>query len=154
MATPKVTAQSAQKRVQSQTSDGGMGTSGGDHARHVERLNIAEKLSRARPDLVAPSYAKKRARLLAKKVELEVKEQCLAGIRSVSHSRGHANLDGVGNLGVVDGTLKCGERARPEAIGEDDDEVDWERSRRLAGIVQVEVRNGRRASKVLPRIIV
>ena len=51
------------------------------HARRLERLAVAERLARARPDLVAPSYAAKRAQMLRRNMQHVAREQYLAGMR-------------------------------------------------------------------------
>ena len=51
------------------------------HARRLERLAVAERLARARPDLVAPSYTAKRAQMLKRNMRHVAREQYFAGMR-------------------------------------------------------------------------
>jgi hypothetical protein len=103
------------------------------YARILRRLEIAEKLSRARPDLVAPSYAAKRERLVARNARFEVKEQYLAGLASVVRPED----------GVVFSSY--------QTVDDGDGGMNWDRSRQLAEGVLVEVMNGRRP--MLPLVV-
>lgn len=114
------------------------------HALRIERLKIAEKLSCARPDLVAPTYAAKRMRLLASRIKFEAREQYVAGIRTLTqvHNKGDSGADDHDNAKLTF-----------EMVKGDNDRVDWDRSRELAETVQEEIRRGGRAGNVLPPLV-
>jgi hypothetical protein len=49
---------------------------------HSERLKIGERLSRARPDLVLPTYAATRARLLSERLQSEIRDEYMQFMRT------------------------------------------------------------------------
>jgi DNA cross-link repair 1C protein len=116
------------------------------HAHQLECLRIGEQLSRARPDLVAPTYAARRARLLASSMRYLTREQYSVGMRFVRHSYRGANGEK---------TTSSGSPTRHRAMSfesvQDDNTPDWDRSLRLAEGVRADVERGRKV--VLPRLI-
>lgn len=69
---------SAHSRVGSSTSS--------DLSLKAERLRIAELLAQARPDLVAPTYHKKRTQKLSWITKTQARDQYLEGVRSLSRA--------------------------------------------------------------------
>lgn len=100
-------------------------------ATQTERLRIADKLSRARPDLVAPSYVSKRARQLSRSLKSETQKQYLRGLRSISTANS-AN------------TSMRGSVSHDSLLLEDvpDDGMDWNRSRLLTEMVKSQLDGG------------
>ena len=98
-----------------------------------ERHQIADKLFRARPDLVAPSYALKRTRDLSRRMKSEVREQYQDGLRSMYHTS------------MVNATLQNAlpDHSIPSTdVMEDDSGMNWERSRELTEAVKGQLRRG------------
>lgn len=96
----------------------------------LQRIKIGERLAQLRPGAVAPSYASKRARLLAKHARLEAK---------TSHARAVAELGTEKAFGLL--------RSEPtitsfDVIEDDDGGMDWNRSRDLADAVRAAIANG------------
>jgi DNA cross-link repair 1C protein len=90
----------------------------------AERLKIAEKLSRARPDLVTPSYPTKRARMMSRTVKEEAKRQYIDATSRLIEASGD-----VSSFQTVD---------------DDDGGMDWERSRELADSIREQLANERK----------
>ena len=98
---------------------------------HAQRLSIAERLARARPDLVAPTYESKREALLAR--EARAQERARERGKDQQKNRMKAHLEATGTLlsfGIVD--------------DDDDGGMDWDRSKMLAEAVKADIANGRR----------
>jgi DNA cross-link repair 1C protein len=101
-----------------------------DAATVTKRSQITDKLSRARPDLVAPSYAQRRTWRLSRSMRTEVREH---------------HWDGLPNATMVNMTAQA---AAPDcslpSIGtfEDDSGMDWERSHVLADNILAQLRRG------------
>ncbi|GLB41473.1 putative DNA repair protein [Lyophyllum shimeji] len=106
-----------------------------------QRLRIAERLAAARPDLVVPSYAGKRTRLLARaagriRPQLQTKESSREeDVSKMTDLRG-AETSSVFSFETVD---------------DGDGGMDWNRSRELAVALRADVLNGRRP--MLPPLI-
>lgn len=96
----------------------------------TERLHIANKLSRARPDLVAPCYLSKRARQLSWSMKLETREQYLQGLRSISRTD-------LGDMPTRDTTPH--DNLPLEDNFDVDGGMDWDRSRLLTQIVKAQL---------------
>jgi DNA cross-link repair 1C protein len=96
----------------------------------IERLKMAERLSRARPDLVDPSYPRKRARLLSRHVKAEASEQYAAAVARHEEAQG-------------DFSYGC---------GDEDGGIDWERSRELAKGVREGLERGVHVRSLLPTL--
>jgi hypothetical protein len=99
----------------------------------TERLHIADKLSRARPDLVVPSYAPKRTRQLSWSLRSESREQHPDDLRSTSHA---TMVDTTVQAAIPDHSLSSTD------VFEDDSGMDWERSRVLADTVLAQIERG------------
>jgi DNA cross-link repair 1C protein len=97
----------------------------------IERLKMAERLSRARPDLVDPSYPHKRARLLSRHVKAEASAQYAAAVARQEEAQG-------------DFSYGCGD--------EGDGGIDWERSRELAKGVREGLERGVHMRSLLPTL--
>lgn len=103
---------------------------------HAIRLRIAEGLANARPDLVVPTYEKKRAQLLVRLGRNPTKEKS----------------DGVPDVSRSSVVLKRTDTVSSFKTVEDGDGgMDWDRSRQLAEAVREDLRNGRRP--VLPMLM-
>jgi hypothetical protein len=98
-----------------------------------ERFQIANKLSRARPDLVASSYAPKRTGQLSWSMRSEVREQYQDGLRSISYAS-------VADTSVE--TAVSDRSPRAKDAFEDDSSMDWERSRVLKDTVLAQLGRG------------
>ena len=98
----------------------------------LKRMDIAQQLANNYPDLVAPSYEKKRAKQLAK----------LTGKR-----RGRAGADAIGTKQKLVQTQTV---FSFETVDDDDGGMDWNRSKQLADDLLDAVANGRRP--VLPSL--
>ena len=99
-------------------------------SRRAQQLQIAERLARAWPERVAPSYEAKRKRLLSRSIAADTKEQYRAGMRASMASSMHPQSPGmVFSLETVD---------------DDDGGMDWERSRELAEGLRADIASGRR----------
>ncbi|KAF8075305.1 beta-lactamase-like protein [Lyophyllum atratum] len=98
----------------------------------AQRLRIAERLAAARPDLVAPTYAGKRTRLLARSAgRIRPPPQ----VHEEESSRGVVGREGVQGAPTMFSF---------ETVDDDDGGMDWDRSRDLAEALRADVRNGRR----------
>lgn len=104
---------------------------------HAQRLSIAERLARARPDLVAPTYESKREELLAR--EVKAQERARVRERERMKDRMKAHLEVTGTL------LSIG------TVDDDDGGMDWDRSRVLAEAIKADIANGRRL--ILPPLV-
>jgi hypothetical protein len=100
-------------------------------------LSIAERLARARPDLVAPTYESKREELLAR--EVKAQERARVRERERMKDRMKAHLEVTGTL------LSIG------TVDDDDGGMDWDRSRVLAEAIKADIANGRRL--ILPPLV-
>ncbi|EKM81504.1 hypothetical protein AGABI1DRAFT_69756 [Agaricus bisporus var. burnettii JB137-S8] len=117
---PQIRSDSPQKRVQRMH-------------KYLQRIKMGERLAQSRPDSVARSYAVKRARLVAKCTKLEAK---------ASHAL-H-----VKKLGVEEhnNTLKSEPTVVTPAVEDDDNGINWNKSRDLAEAVRAAIANGKRVS--------
>lgn len=100
----------------------------------TERLRIADKLSRARPDLVIPSYTSKRARQLSWCLKSETREQYLSGLRSISHSHSASSSK----------RSSAYDSLPMEDVS--DDSMDWNRSRLLKEMVTAQLKGGQQVA--------
>lgn len=150
------------------------------NSRSVERRKrreIAEKLCLARPDLVDPSYAAKRARRSSRFKELSVSAMQDMSSSTIGSSPSHpiaAQTSGpsptmirrefrpASRIPSSEQVTSTAVRNRPakrwrELLDEDTDDVcqtmDWERSRRLAQDVTGALAAGREAKDVLPQLM-
>lgn len=100
---------------------------------YTERFQIADRLSRARPDLVAPSYAPKRTGQLSWSIRSQVQEQYQDGLRSISHVT-------VADTNVEAAASDC-DLTSKDAFG-NDSSMDWDRSRELRNAVLAQLGRG------------
>lgn len=94
-----------------------------------ERLRIAERLAKARPDLVIPSYGVKRATLLAREAKHQVR---------ASPGPGGSSKRPLPLLSATKTLLSF------ETVDDDDGGMDWNRSRELAEALRADIASGRR----------
>jgi DNA cross-link repair 1C protein len=104
---------------------------------HAQRLSIAERLARARPDLVVSTYESKREALLVR--EAKVQERARARDMDKQKEKMKVHLEATGTL------LSIG------TVDDDDGGMDWDRSRVLAEAIKADIANGRRP--MLPPLI-
>jgi hypothetical protein len=100
---------------------------------YTERFQIANRLSRARPDLVAPSYAPKRKGQLSWSMRSKVQEQYQNGLRSISHVT-------VADTSVEAAASDC-DLTSKDAF-ENNSSMNWERSRELRDTVLAQLGRG------------
>jgi len=114
----------------------------------LQRIKIGERLANARPDAMTPSYASKRAKLLARYEKLETKKWYARATinfgdgtvaqNAVEHENDGRPVESIFDL-----------RTRPtvssfEAVHDGDDvSMDWERSRGLADRVRSAIASGK-----------
>ncbi|TFK65604.1 hypothetical protein BDN72DRAFT_845347 [Pluteus cervinus] len=106
--------------------------------RNLQCLNIAEQLSRARPDLVSPAWEAKRAKLVARQVKYDSKHQYLAQIENKDQNVGQPATAAEGEPQAF-----SYETVR-ESLSAND--VDWNRSRLMAEGFKRELQSGRKPS--------
>ncbi|KII95048.1 hypothetical protein PLICRDRAFT_693326 [Plicaturopsis crispa FD-325 SS-3] len=106
----------------------------------TERIRIAERLSRARPDLVAPSYAAHRSRQISRDFRAKIHGEYAAGVL-----RGAKQHNSAGR------TIGIGGEPTQEVL-ENSVDMDWQRSRLLAERVKSVVSRGERPGLVLPTL--
>jgi hypothetical protein len=97
---------------------------------HAQRLDIAERLAHARPDLVVPTYETKRAILTAREAKAQEKAQAREMERKKVKMEAHFEATGM--------LLSF------ETAGDDDGGMDWDRSRALREAVKTDIANSRR----------
>lgn len=107
-----------------------------------QRIKIGERLAQSRPGHVAPSYAAKRAKLLARCVRLEAKE---------SHAQALAELGVTTAICFMRHEEFGCLRSEPtipsfDTVDNDDGGMDWNRSRDLADAVRLAITNGQPVS--------
>ncbi|KIM77746.1 hypothetical protein PILCRDRAFT_825184 [Piloderma croceum F 1598] len=100
---------------------------------YTERFQIADRLSRARPDLVARSYAPKRTGQLSRSMRSQVQEQYQNGLRSISYVT-------VADTSVEATASDC-DLTSTDAFG-NDSSMDWDRSRELRNTVLAQLGRG------------
>ncbi|KAF8959635.1 hypothetical protein BDZ97DRAFT_1666846 [Flammula alnicola] len=122
---------------------------------HLKRMDIAQQLAEAYPDMVAPSYAQKRARQLAR---LKKKEK----------ERATAAMAAANAFNILSPTPAVNQQARLsspssrklapartilsfETVEDDDGGMDWNRSRMLADALREDLKHGRKPS--MPSLI-
>ncbi|KAG6856996.1 hypothetical protein H0H87_011090 [Tephrocybe sp. NHM501043] len=111
-----------------------------------KRLSIAERLVEARPDLVDPSYAGKRTRLLARSAgSAPLQPFQSAGWGAPRNTKGKDNQE-KGNEKLAIPILESF-----ETVEDDDGGMDWNRSKRLEEALRADVLNGRRP--MLPALL-
>jgi hypothetical protein len=101
---------------------------------HTERFQIADKLSRARPDLVSPSYAPKRAEQSLWNMRSKVQEQYQDGLRSLFHVT-------MADTSAEAAALEC-DLTSKDQLENDDSSMDWDRSRELRDTVLAQLGKG------------
>jgi len=105
---------------------------------YTERFQIADRLSWARPDLVAPSYAPKRTGQLSWGMRSQAfQEQYQEGLRSISHVT-------VAGTNVEAAASDCDLMSK-DAFG-NDSSMDWDRSRELRNTVLAQLGRGQPVS--------
>lgn len=109
---------------------------------HAQRLSIAERIARARPDLVVQSYASKREALLVREVKARGRARARAR-EWWEKEKMKAHFEGIGTLLSI-GTVDDDDEGEGEGEGEGDGGMDWDRSRLLAEVIKADIAKGRR----------